>query len=53
MITYNPYDHVFYGTSTERAAITLPDPKYPATAKFFEYDTSDTYVTDGEQWYPV
>lgn len=47
-ITYNPYDNVFYGTNTERLAddkvITKP------TAKFYEYDTGNLYITDGVEW---
>lgn len=48
-ITYNSTDNVHYGTNAER----LADTKIVAqpTAKFYEYDTKNLYITDGTTWY--
>ena len=52
-IVYNPYDHVWYGTHAERTAVTLPDGRFPATAKLYEYDTTAVFISNGEIWYPM
>lgn len=50
-VTYNAYDKLWYGTNAERTAVTLPDDKFSATAKFYEYDTGNVYITNGSTWY--
>lgn len=52
-ITYNSRDHCYYGTNAERLAVTLPDDRFAATAKFYEYDTGNLYVSNGTTWYKV
>ena len=47
-ITYNSNDNVFYGTNAERLADTKIVKQ--KTAKFFEYDTQNVYISDGTNW---
>lgn len=47
-IIYNPNDHVYYGTNAERTADTAIIKL--ATAKFYELDTGDVYITNGSSW---
>jgi hypothetical protein len=49
--TYNPHDKVWYGSSAERAADTTIVSS--ATAKFYEYDTGNVYITNGTAWYLI
>lgn len=48
MITYNKNDEMFYGTNSERLA--APMGKFAPNDKFYEYDTSNIYTTDGSTW---
>lgn len=53
MIVFNHKDLLWYGTNAERLAVTLPDPRFGPTEKFYEYETQNAYVSDGATWYPI
>ena len=46
---YNSFDHIYYGTNADRLADTAIIVQ--KTAKFYEYDTKDIYVTEGTTWH--
>lgn len=47
MVTFNQKDNCYYGTNAERLAMTIPI----ATQKFYEYDTRNSYISDGTTWW--
>lgn len=52
-MTFNLKDLCWYGTNSERLAITLPDERFPNTEKFIEVDTGLIFVSYNNEWYEL